>query len=183
MLFNSMMPEISDTCMFLTTAKDIWDAVLQSYSKALDATQLKRDSLRQCPEDATILKNYIEKDRVYDFLVGLNDEFDQVRVQILSKEFPTSNETIFIIQVEESRRSVMLEPKIWKAQLWLLTKGVIRRLVLLITKRLIDQDLQIVITRITYGALTARSLDIHRRNARNFMHVEDAPRGNPIHLG
>ena len=40
MLFNSMMPEISDTCMFLTTAKDIWDAVLQSYSKALDATQV-----------------------------------------------------------------------------------------------------------------------------------------------
>ena len=62
-----------------------------------------------------------------------------------------------------------MNPKIWKAQLWLLTKGVIRRLVLLITKRLIDQDLQIVITRITYGALTARSLDIHGRNAGNFM--------------
>ncbi|RVW90229.1 hypothetical protein CK203_036786 [Vitis vinifera] len=36
-LWNSMMPEISDTCMFLTTAKDIWDAVHQAYSKALDA--------------------------------------------------------------------------------------------------------------------------------------------------
>ena len=55
-----------------------------------------------------------------------------------------------------------MNPKIWKAQLWLLTKGVIRRLVLLITKRLIDQDLQIVITRITYGALTARNFMVRQ---------------------
>ena len=39
-LWNSMMPEISDTCMFLTTAKDIWDAVHQAYSKALDVSQV-----------------------------------------------------------------------------------------------------------------------------------------------
>ena len=26
-LWNSMTPEISDTCMFLNTAKDIWDAM------------------------------------------------------------------------------------------------------------------------------------------------------------
>ena len=31
------------------------------------------------------------------FLVGLNAEFDQVRVQMHSKELPTLNETIFII--------------------------------------------------------------------------------------
>ena len=36
-LWNSMTPEISDTCMFLATAKDIWDAVQQTYSKARDA--------------------------------------------------------------------------------------------------------------------------------------------------
>ena len=35
-----MTPEISDTCMFLTTTKDIWDAVHQTYSKTLDATQV-----------------------------------------------------------------------------------------------------------------------------------------------
>ena len=35
-----MMPEISDTYRFLTIAKDIWDAVHQTYSKALDATQV-----------------------------------------------------------------------------------------------------------------------------------------------
>ena len=39
-LWNSMMLEISDTCMFLTTTKDICDAVHQTYSKALDAAQV-----------------------------------------------------------------------------------------------------------------------------------------------
>ena len=51
----------------------------------------------KCSEDTIILKNFIEKDRVYDFLVRLNPKFDQVRVQILGKE-----ETISLIRVEES---------------------------------------------------------------------------------
>ena len=34
-----MTLEISDTCMFLTTTKDVWDAVHQTYSKALDVAQ------------------------------------------------------------------------------------------------------------------------------------------------
>ena len=62
-----------------------------------------------------------------------------------------------------------LNLKIWKPRQWLLTKEVIKRLALLIIKRLIDQEFQTVITGITYSALTARSLDIHERNARNFM--------------
>ena len=56
-----------------------------------------RVSEMKCLKDTTILKNFIEKDRVYDFLAGLNPEFDQVRVQILGKE-----ETISLIRVEES---------------------------------------------------------------------------------
>lgn len=33
----------------------------------------------KCSEDSAILKQFIERDRVYDFLAGLNAEFDQVR--------------------------------------------------------------------------------------------------------
>ena len=39
-LWNSMIPEISDTCMFLNTAKEIWVATEQTYSKAKDAAQV-----------------------------------------------------------------------------------------------------------------------------------------------
>jgi len=49
------------------------------------------------------MKNFIEKARVYDFLAGLDMEFDQVRVQILGKkETPSLNKIISLICVEES---------------------------------------------------------------------------------
>ncbi|RVW77722.1 Retrovirus-related Pol polyprotein from transposon RE1 [Vitis vinifera] len=99
-LWNSMTSEISNTCMFLATAKDIWDAIQQTVIKT------------KCLEDAVVLKDFIEQDRVYDFLVGLNPEFDQVRIYILGKqEVPCFNEVVALIRGEESRRSVMLEPQ------------------------------------------------------------------------
>ena len=118
-LWSSMTLQISDTCMFLATDKDIWDAIQQTCSKARDAAQVyevkvktiaakqgsktvteyanQLKTLRQeldpyrviktkCPEDAAVIKDFIEQDRVYDFLVGLNPEFDQVRIQILGKQ-------------------------------------------------------------------------------------------------
>ena len=39
-LWNSMLPEISGTCMFLTTAKEIWETIRQTYSKVRDAAQI-----------------------------------------------------------------------------------------------------------------------------------------------
>ena len=64
----------------------------------------------KCPEDAAVLKDFIEQDRVYDFLVGLNPEFDQVRIKILGKqEVPCFNGVVALIRGEESQRSVMLE--------------------------------------------------------------------------
>nr|CAN67274.1 hypothetical protein VITISV_042513 [Vitis vinifera] len=71
------------------------------YANQLKALWQELDHYRviktKCPEDAAVLKDFIEQDRVYDFLVGLNPEFDQVRIQILGSE--------------ESQRSVTLEPQ------------------------------------------------------------------------
>ena len=39
-LWNNMQPEISHTCMFLSTAKEIWDFVCHTYSNVRDATQM-----------------------------------------------------------------------------------------------------------------------------------------------
>ena len=144
-LWNSMTPEISDTCMFLAMAKDIWDAIQQTYSKARNAAQVyevkvkaiaaQRESKTvteyanqlktlwqeldhyrvikiKCLEGAIVLKDFIEQDRVYDFLIGLNLEFDQVQIQILGKQKVLCfNEVVALIRGEESRRSVMLEPQ------------------------------------------------------------------------
>lgn len=39
-LWNSMLLEISDTHMFLAFAKEIWDAIWQTYIKVHDVTQI-----------------------------------------------------------------------------------------------------------------------------------------------
>ena len=38
MLWNSMLPEVSKNCMFLTTTREIWETVCQTYSKMHDAS-------------------------------------------------------------------------------------------------------------------------------------------------
>jgi len=38
--WNSMVLEISDTVMFLTIAKEIWEAINLTYSKVKDAAQI-----------------------------------------------------------------------------------------------------------------------------------------------
>ena len=62
-------------------------------------------------DDATFLKRFMEKERIYTFLVKLNIEFDPIRVQVLGKEeIPSLNETIAIIRGEEGRRGVVMGP-------------------------------------------------------------------------
>lgn len=64
----------------------------------------------KCSEDAALHKRFVDKERIYDFLAGLNLEFDAIRVQILGKEdLPSLNEVISLIRAKEGRRGVMLE--------------------------------------------------------------------------
>jgi len=105
--------------MFFNSAKEIWNAMEQTYSKAKYAAQIYDVKVKivtakqgnktvteyanhlkslwmelyhyrviqaKCSDDSAVLKEHIEQDRVYDFLVGLNSNFDQVRIQILGKE-------------------------------------------------------------------------------------------------
>src|SRR5262249_44784276 len=62
-----------------------------------------------CTEDAVKFQKLLAKERVYDFLAGLNNEFDQIRVHVLGKTpFPSLEEAYSYVQQEESRRSAML---------------------------------------------------------------------------
>ena len=112
-LWNSMVPEVSDACMFMKTAKDVWENCKQNYSKVGDAAQIYEIEMKiaitkqgdrsvsecaqtlqnlwleldhyeqfeaKCTEDASLLKRYKEKDIIYKFLIGINSEFDLVRI-------------------------------------------------------------------------------------------------------
>ncbi|GAV70798.1 UBN2_3 domain-containing protein, partial [Cephalotus follicularis] len=94
-LWDSMDPTIRRRTMteYANTLQNLWQE-LDHY----------RVFEMMSPEDAATLKIFIEKDRVYDFLAGLNPEFDQDRIQILEKEeIPSLEETISLIRAEESR--------------------------------------------------------------------------------
>jgi hypothetical protein len=69
-----------------------------------------QDFKMQCSDDVVILKKYMEIERIFEFLAGLNIEFDQVRVQILGKEsLPLLNEVLSLIRAEEGRRIMMVD--------------------------------------------------------------------------
>ena len=62
-----------------------------------------------CTVDAANWLKRLEKERVYDFLAGLDVEYDQIRVQVLGRvPFPSLGEAYAIVQQEESRRGAML---------------------------------------------------------------------------
>ncbi|XP_039145764.1 uncharacterized protein LOC120283005 [Dioscorea cayenensis subsp. rotundata] len=64
----------------------------------------------KCNDDTQTLLKLLEEERIFQFLAGLNIEFDQVRVQQLGKEETPSLEEVYsAIKAEENRRTVMLE--------------------------------------------------------------------------
>ncbi|XP_058188017.1 uncharacterized protein LOC131304703 [Rhododendron vialii] len=63
-----------------------------------------------CSVDAGAWLKRIEKERVYDFLAGLDVEYDPIGVQVLGRvPFPSLGEAYAIVQQEESRRGAMLQ--------------------------------------------------------------------------
>ena len=55
-----------------------------------------------CPVDIAKLQKQIEKERIYDFLIGLDPELDQIRVQVWGKDpFPTLRGAYAYVRSEE----------------------------------------------------------------------------------
>ena len=62
-----------------------------------------------CSQNAMNFQEMIAKKRVYDFLAGLNMEYDQIRVQVLGRHsFSSVREAYACVLQEESRRSAMI---------------------------------------------------------------------------
>ncbi|XP_073222064.1 uncharacterized protein [Cicer arietinum] len=96
--------QIYDVKVKHVTAKQ-GNKTVTDYANHLKALWMELDHYRviqaKCSTNAALLKEYIEQDKVYDFLVGLNSDFDQVRVQILGKEkVPGLNEVMAIVRSE-----------------------------------------------------------------------------------
>lgn len=129
-LVNSMKPLISKTYLFMPIAKDIWEAAREIYSDTEDSSQIFEIKTRlwqmkqgdkdvtkycmvkqwDCPGDGVRYKKRLENERVYEFLVELNRELDDVRSRILSRRpLPPTREVFAEVKREESRQQIMLK--------------------------------------------------------------------------
>ncbi|RVX07548.1 hypothetical protein CK203_025222 [Vitis vinifera] len=64
----------------------------------------------KCSEDAAMMLKFVQSERIFEFLVGLNVEYDQVKVQVLGKEdLPHLNEVLSIIRAEEGMLCLTLQ--------------------------------------------------------------------------
>ena len=61
-----------------------------------------QDLKMKCVDDTQTFLNFIESSKIFEFLAGLNAEFDPMRVQILGKErLPSLNEVFSIVRVRK----------------------------------------------------------------------------------
>ena len=84
------------------------------YYNSMNGLWLELDQYQKikmvCSADAATLNKIMERDRIVEFLAGLNSVFDQVRVQILGREkLPSLNEVFAMVRSEENRQAVMLQ--------------------------------------------------------------------------
>ncbi|XP_062089070.1 uncharacterized protein LOC133795632 [Humulus lupulus] len=105
-LISSMNNDIGDNFLLYTTARELWDAVKNSYSSQLD---LFESYSWKCVEDTALYRSIVGKRRTFKFLHGLNKDLDAVRSRIMSsKPLPQVKEAFSEVRHEESRKKVMM---------------------------------------------------------------------------
>ncbi|CAN6676242.1 unnamed protein product [Malus baccata var. baccata] len=131
-LLNSMTRDVQAIFLRLSTAKDVWDAVTQTYSIEKDASKLYElrqplsayygklqqiwqeiDFLRhgklKCADDIATRETEISEERLYDFLAGLDPHLDHVRSQVLTQTtLPSVRAAYALVNAEASRQTIML---------------------------------------------------------------------------
>ncbi|KAI5405320.1 hypothetical protein KIW84_052194 [Lathyrus oleraceus] len=106
--------------MFLPSAKDVWEAVKETYSDIQNSSQIfglksKVWHAKQGDRSVTAYYNELltlwqENDRVFMFLAGLNKDLDEVRGKVLGKiRLPTLRDFFAKIRREEARQGIMMD--------------------------------------------------------------------------
>ncbi|XP_078441005.1 uncharacterized protein LOC144710992 [Wolffia australiana] len=134
-MLRSMTPEMRDF-LYCTTVKELWDEIqkytseqsndwriyelkvqesmarqggenIRQYSSRLKAIWREIDYLWPVQNPQSIERQYILKQRIFTFLMGLNPVFESVRSQLLHREkLPSLEEAIGAILQAESRLAV-----------------------------------------------------------------------------
>ena len=105
------------------------DGSIESYYNTLQKLWRKIDFRRpnpmKCGEDILIYKSNIQEDRVYVFLVGLDDRLDKSRSDVLQiKPFPSVEQAYAHVRREDTRQAVMLNNTETTSSPVLFSKGI-----------------------------------------------------------
>ena len=98
-------------CLIHETKKgsDIVAAYYNIMNSLWQELDLYYDGEWKCGDDSKRFKRLQEKERVFEFLAGLNPNLDEVRGRVLNKEpLPAIREVYAYVRREESRRKVMM---------------------------------------------------------------------------
>ncbi|CAN1766628.1 hypothetical protein LINPERHAP1_LOCUS10007 [Linum perenne] len=92
------------------------DLTVTAYFNALKRIWLDLDTFHdyewESTRDANYYRSMVNKDQVFKFLSGLNDDLDEVRGRIIAqKPLPKLGEAFSEVRREETRRRLMLENK------------------------------------------------------------------------
>ncbi|XP_010501698.1 PREDICTED: uncharacterized protein LOC104778997 [Camelina sativa] len=136
-LLNSVTPKIYTSILYTKTASDIWkdlhtrfhksnlprlyklrhrihslrqgSMTLSSYHTQTQSLWAELSSLQATAHSVEALIAERETNRVIDFLMGLNDNYDTVRSQIpMKKTLPTMSEVYNLLDQEDSQKSARL---------------------------------------------------------------------------
>ncbi|KAB5521558.1 hypothetical protein DKX38_025877 [Salix brachista] len=144
-LLKTMEPHLIGLFIDLSSAKEIWDSVTQTFYDGADESQFyelrckatrtkqggrpvnlyyaelnsvwqeidKRRPIKMtCAADLRTRQEEIQKDRIYDFLAGLDDVFDPIRSDLLrTKSVPSIEECFNTIRREAQRQVTMMGTK------------------------------------------------------------------------
>ncbi|KAG8660798.1 hypothetical protein MANES_02G195350v8 [Manihot esculenta] len=111
-LLNAMSKDISDAFVFLKNAKVLWDELKQCYGESNGPMiyQIERDiaaPLPVCCETGTAISDYDNNRRLVQFLMGLGDEYDNVKNQVLLQSpLPSINKAYSMVMSVEKQREV-----------------------------------------------------------------------------
>jgi hypothetical protein len=140
-----MEPHLIGLFIYLSSAKEIWDSVTQTFYNGADESQFyelrckatktkkngrlvnlyyaelnivwqeidkRRPIKMMCSADLRTRQEEIKKDRIYDFLAGLDEVFDSVRSDLLRiKSIPSIEECFNTVRREAQRQVTMLGTK------------------------------------------------------------------------
>ncbi|XP_078435187.1 uncharacterized protein LOC144706156 [Wolffia australiana] len=131
-LLDSISPSVKGEFLSLESARAVWEAALKSHSKKHNIATLyelvhRAANLRQGdrsimeyntelislwneidhympPDPHSVYRKYTLQLRVFQFLMGLNPEYEAVRAQLIHRETgPTFKDALRSVRVEESR--------------------------------------------------------------------------------